>query len=371
MGSMTFRTLRLGIVFPLAMVVAALVAPVARAEDILRIEGPVTDTTGVLDGSIADIEAAITATLDEHGVQVFVLFVSTTEDRTAEDYAFETAAQNSLGGDDALVVVALDDRTDYIWLSDGLDAISDSELDEIITGTLEPGLRDGDFAGAVIATVQALGVAAAGDPETVPPILPGPVTAPPTEPPDGPGGPDGGIGLGTILAFLAIGGGGFLVWRQWRMRKLRQSGTTPAGGAAGGAPTAPPVDAKALARQANALLIATDERIRDAAQETDFAEAQYGPDAVTTFRAAVAESRERARRGLHHPPAVGRQHAGGRADPDRHAPGDRPAHHDGPGAPGRRDRADPRASGPRARCARDARRTAGPDRGCRRPPRGE
>jgi hypothetical protein len=54
----------------------------------------------------------------------------------------------------------------------------------------------------------------------------------------------------------------------------------------------PAPDAAALARQANALLIATDERIRDAAQETDFAEAQYGADAVTTFRAAVAEARD-------------------------------------------------------------------------------
>jgi uncharacterized membrane protein YgcG len=294
MGPMTRRSLRLASLLPLAVLVAALLAPVARAEDILRLAGPVTDTTGALEGRIDDIEGAIANTLDEHGVQVFVLFVSTTEDRSAEAYAFDTAAQNSLGGDDALVLVALDDRTDYIWLSDGLDAISDDELNDIITGTLEPGLRDGDFGGAIIATVEALGIAASGDPATDPPIVPGPVTAPPTEPPDQGGSgstDDGGGGLGTALAILAIGGGGFLIWRQWRMRKLRGAGAAPAGTAAGSAPAAPPVDAKALARQANALLIATDERIRDAAQETDFAEAQYGPEAVTTFRSAVTEAR--------------------------------------------------------------------------------
>ena len=37
------------------------------------------------------------------------------------DYAFETAQRNSLGVDDALILVALDDRTDFIWVSDGLD----------------------------------------------------------------------------------------------------------------------------------------------------------------------------------------------------------------------------------------------------------
>jgi uncharacterized membrane protein YgcG len=292
---MTLRSLRLASLLPPALLVAALLAPVARAEDILRLEGPVTDTTGALDGRTDDIEATIASTLDEHGVQVFVLFVSTTEDRSAEEYAFETAAQNSLGGDDALVLVALDDRTDYIWLSDGLDAISDDELNDIITGTLEPGLRDGDFGGAVIATVEALGIAASGDAATEPPIVPGPVTAPPTEPPDQGGSgstDDGGGGIGTALAILAIGGGGFLIWRQWRMRTLRAGGAAPADTPAGSAPAAPPADAKALARQANALLIATDERIRDAAQETDFAEAQYGPEAVTTFRTAVTEARD-------------------------------------------------------------------------------
>ena len=45
-----------------------------------------------------------------------------------------------------------------------------------------------------------------------------------------------------------------------------------------------------LRQRANALLIATDERIRDARQEIDFAEAQYGPDAVGELRRAVADA---------------------------------------------------------------------------------
>jgi uncharacterized membrane protein YgcG len=261
---------------------ALLVAPV-RAEDILRLEGAVTDTTGVLSDGLPAIETTIAETLDD-GVQVFVLFVRTTGDEPAEDYVRETAVANSLGGDDALILVALEDRTDQIWVADGLDAITDDELDEIVTGTLEPGLRDGDFPAAVVSTIEALGAAAT---EVAPP----PVTAEPipTEPADGGGtidDGDGGLDLGPLVAIALIAGGGYLAWRG-----LRQRGT--AGTLAGAGPaTPPPPDPAALARQANALLIAIDERIRDASQETDFAEAQYGADAAAPFRTAVAEARD-------------------------------------------------------------------------------
>jgi hypothetical protein len=258
---------------------AALALP-ATAEDILQLDGVVTDTTGVLAGSEADIEAASNAAAAE-GIQPFVLFVSTTDDRSAEEYAFETATANSLGVDDALILVALDDRTDFIWLSDGLDAITDEELDGIISEVLEPGLRDGDFPAATIRTIDALAEAAASEP-VVPTDAPPPTAAPP----DGGGGEgsDDGIGLGTILALGLVGAGGYLVWRRWRSAR-----PIPAGSAAPGAPAPPaPVDLPTLSRQANALLIATDERIRDAGQEVDFAEAQYGADAVTELRDAVA-----------------------------------------------------------------------------------
>jgi hypothetical protein len=262
-----------------------LLAPV-RAEDILKLDGPVTDTTGVLAEGQESIVAAIDQVLADDAIQVFVLFVQTTGDRTAADYVAETARQNSLGGDDVLLFVALDDRTDQIWISDGITTITDAELDDIITGTLEPGLRDGDFPAAVTATVHALGDAASTSAPT--PVPETPTTPPPTVPGGAGGGSTGdggGIGLGTLLGIGLIAGGGYLVWR-----RMRRGPATGAGGPA--SPGAePPPDPVALARQANALLIATDERIRDAAQETDFAEAQYGADSVVTFRAAVVDAK--------------------------------------------------------------------------------
>ena len=267
-----------------ALALAAMAVLPAVAEDILQLDGAVTDPTGALAGSERAIEDASTAAARE-GIQPFVLFVSTTGDRSAEDYAFETASANSLGVDDALILVALDDRTDYIWLSDGLDAITDDELDGIISGVLEPGLREGDFPAATIATIEALAEAVSTEPTvpTEPPLVP---TVPPADGGGGGAGSDGGgIGLGTILAIGLVGAGGFLVWR--RLRRPTAAPVAPDGG-----PVAPPpVDLPTLSRQANALLIATDERIRDAGQEVDFAEAQYGDEAVTELRQAVATAK--------------------------------------------------------------------------------
>ncbi len=277
----------------LALCWALLVAPAISAEDIVQLDGALTDTTGELADREADIEQTSDRVVDEDGVQVFVLFIGTTDDRTIEEYAFETASANSLGVDDALVVVALDDRTDYIWVSDGLDEITDEELDEVIGGTLEPGLRDGAFSDAAIATIEALGAAASSAAPTEGPLVPGPATAPPdpgtgggpTEP--GAGGDGGGIGLGTIIGVALVGGGAYLLFRRWRRGPAEGQDAagplapTPAG-------TAPELSGAALERRATALLIATDERIRDAQQEVDFAEAQYGGETVEPLRAAVA-----------------------------------------------------------------------------------
>jgi uncharacterized membrane protein YgcG len=262
-----------------------LVGPVA-AEGILDLEGPVTDTTGVLEADTAEIEATIARTVDERGVQVFVLFIQTTGDLSAADYVSETAQQNSLGGDDAIILVALEDRTDQIWVADGLDEISDDELDSVVVDTLEPGLRDGDFGDAVVRSIEALGEAAAQDAVTAPP---GPAGPEPTADGGGGGvgGGDGGSGLGIVVALVLLLGGGFLVWQALRRRGERAGGPGPLGETPQPAP-----DPAALARQSNALLIATDERIRDAAQETDFAEAQFGADAVTSFREAISGAKE-------------------------------------------------------------------------------
>ncbi|NJD29559.1 MAG: TPM domain-containing protein, partial [Chloroflexi bacterium] len=240
----------------------------------------VTDQTGVLDDGRGEIENALDDLLTEHDVQLFVLFVESTDELSITEFADQTATRNSLGVNDALLVVALDDRTDAIWISDGLeDDLTDPELDAVIGRTLEPRLADGDFVGAVVATAGALGEAAAAVAPTPGAPTPGPgPTAPPV---DGGGGPlDVGGFLGIVL--LGLGIVILLVWLTGRVSRVLA-----------GRREAEERDRRTgrLAREANALLVSTDARLRTATDEADFVAAEFGDEQAAPFRTAIDQAR--------------------------------------------------------------------------------
>jgi Tfp pilus assembly protein PilX len=242
-----------------------------------RLAEQVTDQVGALEGNIDEVQAALDEVRDRDGVQLFVLFVDTTEDLPITEFADETARLSSLGGDDALLVVALEDRSDAIWASDTL-PISDAELDSVIVDVLEPGLREGDFAAAVIATAEQLGQAAGSS--TPGPIVPGPVETPGIGPVT-PGGSGGVLDIGLIAGMLLVVVGivvigGWLVARFGARREAEERDRRTG----------------RLARDANAALVATDERIRSADQEAGFVEAEFGADEAAPFRSAVAQARD-------------------------------------------------------------------------------
>ena len=79
----------LGLVLAAALV-GALIAP-AIAATIPRLSGSVTDAVGVVKDRAA-VESALTDLLNERNVQLFVVFVSSTEELSAPDFASETAA---------------------------------------------------------------------------------------------------------------------------------------------------------------------------------------------------------------------------------------------------------------------------------------
>ena len=248
-------------------------APAALAAEagIPAIRGQITDEVGALEGREGEVQEALDVLLDTRNVQLFVLFTESTGGATVTEFGESVAAGNSLGANDALLVVATGDRTYTVWVHDSLDEITDAEIDEVIASNLEPRLRSGDFPGAVVATAQGLGGAAsAGTPGAAP---------------GGGGGietpaPSGGGGV-VLLPLVLIVGGVALVAR-WLM--TRRTGKREA----------EERDRKTgrLARDANALLIQTDERVRDAAQEIGFVEAEYGEPEIEPLRTAVAAARD-------------------------------------------------------------------------------
>ncbi|HKG56243.1 MAG TPA: TPM domain-containing protein [Candidatus Limnocylindrales bacterium] len=255
-----------------SLLLLAFVVSAVCAATIPQLRGPITDQTGVLSGGESRITDAIDRLERDHKVQLFVLFVQSTEDLNADDYVSETARRNSLGGNDVLLLVALQDRSDRFWASDLLTNLPSQELNQIAVDDLEPRLQAGDYAGAVVAAANALGDAAETPGGGV--TVPGGGTSQPDTSTPGPA-----IDLTGPLAILLVLGGGYLVYRWYRGRTAIRREAEERDRRTG-----------ALAREANARLVAMDERMRDARQEVDYVAAEFGDAEVQPLRAAIASA---------------------------------------------------------------------------------
>ncbi len=271
----------------LALAMAGAMPAAAQDGSIPTIDETVTDLTGELAADRAEAEAAIEDLRERENVQLFALFVDTTDDLTITEFVEAAAEENSLGGNDALLAVALEDRTDALWVGSSLDEVTSDEIDAILVETVEPRLADGDYAGSIVAGASALGIAnstsGTGPVTGVDPGQPDPEPGTVGEPePGSVGEPAGGtINLIPIIAVVLLLGGGLIAWNAFSSRRKEQGAAEERDRQTG-----------ALAREANASIIRTDEAYRDAEQELGFAEAQFTPTDVVPFREALAKGRE-------------------------------------------------------------------------------
>ena len=238
---------------------AGIVLAQASAQDVPRVQAQVTDLTRqqVLTPGRAQIDAALANLRETRNVQLFALFVESTGSRTVTEYADEVARRSSLGGNDALLVVALTDRSDALWRGSLLDdRLTDRELEEILSEHVEPMLARGDFAGAVAGAAEGLAQAVAAS-----------------------GGAGAGLSLLPIVGLAVLVGGGLWRWSTVsRRRRERQAAEAYAR------------QTEQLEQQASTLLIAADEAVRDAEDEIRYAELQFGPADVAPYRAALAQA---------------------------------------------------------------------------------
>jgi hypothetical protein len=255
---------RIAVLWLLCVALITIAGSRALAQDVPRLQDEVTDEVGALEGEEAEVRAALRQVRERDGVHLFVLYTDTTGARAVTDFADELAAANSLGGDDALLVVALSDRSYALWVSDALTGVSDADIDRLLVEAVEPPLVDGDFGGAAIAAAEGLGRT---------------VASPDVRTADGRGG---GIGWAAVLLIVVgVALVGMIAVQRIRDRRgLRRA--------------AEERDRRTgqLAREANALLLASDEAVRDAAQELGFAEAQFRDADVRPFRDALEQARE-------------------------------------------------------------------------------
>ena len=103
----------------LALLVLSLATPVLAADALPRLQERVTDQADVLsDADVATIEQALDALEDSDNIQLFVAFVDSTGVEDVSSFTEGTAEASSLGGNDALLLVAVTDRSDALWVGD-------------------------------------------------------------------------------------------------------------------------------------------------------------------------------------------------------------------------------------------------------------
>lgn len=236
------------------------------AQEVPRLTERVTDESGVIEDR-SRIERAIDDLERNHDVQLWVLFVETTGSEAVTEYADAVAEANSFGGNDALLIVAIADRSDAVWLGGLLDDISDDAIDRMLATVLEPRLADGDFEAGVAEFAAALGrEATSSSPEIT----------------DASENGDGGGGVRGLLTFLGV-----II-----LVPLSIVGLVKATARfRGKKPAARTGNAADLERRANALLLETDDALREAEQELGFAEAQFSEADVAPFRQVLEEAR--------------------------------------------------------------------------------
>ncbi|SNY64802.1 TPM domain-containing protein [Paractinoplanes atraurantiacus] len=240
---------RRAVSFLIALSTVLLVAPPALAEAPQRLDMQVTDASGWIDNR-APVDNALQDLQDKTGIQLWVVLVDSFDGTPAQSWTDETARLSDLGDRDALLAIAVEDRS-YAYSFPDDSRISEQELAEVAEKDIEPALKEGDWSGAVVAAAEGYQDAASSS---------------------------SGLVWAVLIVLLVVVAG--LAWVFLR-RRHRQ--------AAPPAPSGPSV--ADLSSRANALLIELDDDLRASERELELATAQYGAAATEQFRSALDEAR--------------------------------------------------------------------------------
>lgn len=247
------------------------VAPTALAVAPYRLSSPLSDNANVLSSSDeAEINAAAERLQSAEGIQLWVTYENSFSGLSGTDWSDQTATASGLGNTDLLFSVATGDRA-YGYSAPGTLPLSDTEIQSVMSTSVVPLLRKGDWAGAAVALADGLSESPAGGSST---------------------GDSGGSGFGFLWLLVLLLLLGALAFFFLRRRSSKGGGKGPGQGAGGGgAGTAPP-SIEELRHEAAASLIEVDDSIRTSTEELGFAQAQFGDADTAPFEQALAQSKK-------------------------------------------------------------------------------
>jgi predicted nucleic acid-binding Zn-ribbon protein len=255
-----------------------LLAPSATAEPPFRLPDQVTDNAGALNNrQLADVQKAVDKLYSDRHVRLWVVFVQSFAPQGAVGWAQQTQKISDLGNEDAILAVATGQHSYAFLVSPAAAGGSSTKVDNIRRDSIEPALRNKDWAGAATAAANGLtglgkGVGASGK-----------------------GG--GGFSLLPLLLILAGIGllviGAMVMWSRKRRRKAHEAAVTAAKNLD---PTDPaalasvPIDA--LDDLSKSIVVEVDNAVRTSANELVLAVEEFGDAQTAPFAAAVDHARE-------------------------------------------------------------------------------
>ena len=155
---------------------AAQSLPAAEAglQPVPKLSARVTDLTGTLTAEQQTLlEQKLAAFESAKGSQLAVLIVPTTAPEAIEDYSIRVVDQWKLGrqkvDDGALLIIAKNDRRVRIEVGRGLEGVlTDAMSNRIISETVTPAFRQGNFYGGIDAGLEAMMKLIQGEPLPLP-----------------------------------------------------------------------------------------------------------------------------------------------------------------------------------------------------------
>ena len=265
----------------LAAIFAALtvVAPSAVAEPPFRLPDYVTDNAGALnDRQRADVQKAVDQLYRERHVRLWVVYVDSFAPKGAFEWSQQTRKVSDLGDEDAILSVAVKDRSYAFLVSPAAAGGSSTKIDNIRRDRVEPALRNSDWAGAAMAAASGLenlkGAGAASSSS-------------------GSGGGSMLVPIATLAGVGLLGFGGMTLVSRRRRRKRHEAAVAAAKNIDPTDPSAladVPIDA--LDELSKSMVVEVDNAVRTSANELVLAQEEFGEAQTAPFAAAVNTARE-------------------------------------------------------------------------------
>ncbi|MFT4127635.1 MAG: TPM domain-containing protein [Gordonia sp. (in: high G+C Gram-positive bacteria)] len=251
-------------------VLVGLVSSPAAAEPPTRLPDPVSDQANVLNaGQRLAVEKALDRLYDDHGVQLWVVYVKTFDGLGAQQWADATVDLSALSERDILLAVATEDREYRLTTppnapTDGLRA---DDLASVGTDDVVPALKDKDWAAAGLNAAAGLGDAL--DPSYT-----------------------GFIVAGTVGGLAVVGGGGAWAYTRYRRRSRIADGVEALRDEELSADQLADQPLDVLDPWSREVLTDTDNAIRTSEEELALAVGEFGETLTAPFRQALTAARE-------------------------------------------------------------------------------